>query len=63
MNLDIPYMAYLPAKKYPSLSGTATPSDFVEFPSQFNEHAALEPDILKNYAIIIKLKSNTTKIW
>jgi peptidyl-dipeptidase Dcp len=37
-------------QQYPSLSGTATARDFVEFPSQFNEHWALHPTILKNYA-------------
>ena len=37
-------------QKYPSLSGTNTARDFVEFPSQFNEHWALEPSILLNYA-------------
>jgi peptidyl-dipeptidase Dcp len=36
--------------KYPSLSGTATPADFVEFPSQFNEHWALYPDVFDHYA-------------
>ena len=35
---------------YPSISGTATARDFVEFPSQFNEHWALEPKVLANYA-------------
>ena len=35
---------------YPTLSGTAVPRDFVEFPSQFNEHWALEPSVLANYA-------------
>jgi peptidyl-dipeptidase Dcp len=35
---------------YPSLSGSATARDFVEFPSQFNEHWALYPSVLKNYA-------------
>ncbi len=39
------------SQKYPSLSGTNTPRDFVEFPSQFNEHWALEPRVLKNYAV------------
>ena len=34
--------------KYPTLSGT--PRDFVEFPSQFNEHWALEPAVFANYA-------------
>lgn len=43
-------------QKYPTLSGTATPRDFVEFPSQINEHAALDPTILKNYAIHYKTK-------
>lgn len=35
---------------YPSVSGTATARDFVEFPSQFNEHWALEPKVLAHYA-------------
>lgn len=43
-------------QKYTTLSGTATPRDFVEFPSQINEHAALDPVILKNYAIHYKTK-------
>ena len=33
---------------YPTLG--STPRDFVEFPSQFNEHWALEPAILAHYA-------------
>jgi peptidyl-dipeptidase Dcp len=37
-------------QKYPILSGTNTARDFVEFPSQFNEHWALDPKVLKNYA-------------
>lgn len=37
-------------QQFPSLSGTNVPRDFVEFPSQFNEHWALYPDVLKNYA-------------
>jgi peptidyl-dipeptidase Dcp len=36
--------------QYPSLSGTATARDFVEFPSQFNEHWALQADIFNHYA-------------
>jgi len=36
--------------KYPSLSGTATARDFVEFPSQFNEHWASYPAIFEHYA-------------
>jgi peptidyl-dipeptidase Dcp len=36
--------------QYPTLSGTNVPRDFVEFPSQFNEHWALDPTIFANYA-------------
>jgi peptidyl-dipeptidase Dcp len=36
--------------QYPTLSGTATARDFVEFPSQFNEHWALYPTIFAHYA-------------
>jgi peptidyl-dipeptidase Dcp len=36
--------------QYPTLSGTSVPRDFVEFPSQFNEHWALEPSVFANYA-------------
>jgi peptidyl-dipeptidase Dcp len=39
------------AQTYPTLSGTATARDFVEFPSQFNENWALDPAVLKNYAV------------
>ena len=35
---------------YPSVAGTNTPRDFVEFPSQFNEHWALDPKVFANYA-------------
>ena len=35
---------------YPSISGTSVARDFVEFPSQFNEHWALEPRVLAHYA-------------
>ncbi len=37
-------------QQFPSLSGTATDRDFVEFPSQFNEHWASDPQVFKNYA-------------
>ncbi len=43
-------------QQYVSLSGTAVPRDYVEFPSQINEHAALDPVVLKNYAIHYKTK-------
>src|SRR5690606_36034625 len=33
-------------QQYPSLSGTNVARDFVELPSQFNEHWALDPAIL-----------------
>ena len=35
---------------YPTLTGTNVPRDFVEFPSQFNEHWALEPTVFARYA-------------
>lgn len=41
-------------QQYPSLSGTATARDFVEFPSQFNEHWAMEPQVFKHYALHYK---------
>jgi peptidyl-dipeptidase Dcp len=39
---------------YPLVSGTNVARDFVEFPSQFNEHWALYPDVLKHYAVNYK---------
>jgi peptidyl-dipeptidase Dcp len=36
--------------QYPSLSGTAVPRDFVEFPSQFNEHWASYPAVFAHFA-------------
>ncbi len=41
-------------EKYASLSGTNVPRDFVEFPSQFNEHWALYPKVLEHYALNYK---------
>ena len=36
--------------QYPTLAGTSTARDFVEFPSQFNEHWATYPTIFAHYA-------------
>jgi peptidyl-dipeptidase Dcp len=36
--------------EYPSLSGTNVARDFVEFPSQFNEHWASYPEVFAHYA-------------
>lgn len=36
--------------EYPSLSGTSVPRDFVEFPSQFNEHWATYPAVFDHFA-------------
>ncbi len=36
--------------RYPTLAGTSVPRDFVEFPSQFNEHWASEPQVFANFA-------------
>jgi peptidyl-dipeptidase Dcp len=38
------------AAEYPGLSGTSVARDFVEFPSQFNEHWATYPAIFAHYA-------------
>ncbi|AGB82614.1 Zn-dependent oligopeptidase [Serratia sp. FGI94] len=37
-------------QQYPSLSGTNTARDFVEFPSQFNEHWARDPKVFAHFA-------------
>ena len=41
-------------QQYPSLSGANVARDFVEFPSQFNEHWAINPMVFKNYAVHYK---------
>jgi peptidyl-dipeptidase Dcp len=43
-------------QQYVTLSGTSVPRDYVEFPSQINEHAALDPVVLKNYALHYQTK-------
>ncbi len=40
--------------QYESLSGTSVPRDFVELPSQVNENWALQPEMLKIYALNYK---------
>jgi len=42
---------FFASQRYPSLSGTNVARDFVEFPSQFNEHWAFHPEVLAHYAI------------
>jgi peptidyl-dipeptidase Dcp len=42
--------AFFADQKYASLAGTNTARDFVEYPSQFNEHWAMYPAFLKHYA-------------
>jgi peptidyl-dipeptidase Dcp len=37
--------------RYPRLSGTSVPRDFVEYPSQVNEMWAWQPDTLARYAV------------
>lgn len=37
-------------QRYPTLSGTRTPRDFVEFPSQINEHWARHPQVFARFA-------------
>lgn len=39
------------SQKYVSLSGTSVARDYVEFPSQFNEHWASDPKVFNNYAL------------
>ncbi|HET9621654.1 MAG TPA: M3 family metallopeptidase [Kofleriaceae bacterium] len=36
---------------YPALAGTATKRDFVEFPSQLNEHWLTTPEVLNKFAV------------
>ena len=42
---------FLTQTKYPSVSGTSVARDFVELPSQIMEHWAIEPEVLKMYAL------------
>ncbi len=38
------------SQRYPSIAGTNTARDFVEFPSQFNENWASDPKVFANFA-------------
>jgi peptidyl-dipeptidase Dcp len=42
--------AMFSVKYYPSQDGFNLPTDVIEFPSQFNEHWALDPKVLASYA-------------
>lgn len=42
------------SQQYASISGSNTARDFVEFPSQFNEHWASDPKVFKHYAVHYK---------
>ncbi|MDQ2721454.1 MAG: peptidyl-dipeptidase Dcp [Bacteroidota bacterium] len=44
------------SQEFPALASPKTARDFVEFPSQFNEHWALDPKVLKHYAVHYKTK-------
>jgi peptidyl-dipeptidase Dcp len=46
--------AFFADQEYASLAGTNTARDWVEYPSQFNEHWALYPAVLKHYAVNYK---------
>lgn len=41
---------FFASQQYPAISGAQTARDFVEFPSQFNEHWAMDPKVFSNYA-------------
>ena len=47
--------------RYPLLSGTSVPRDFVEFPSQFHEDFAFDPGVLERSAVHWKTKEPMPK--
>ncbi len=49
--------------RYRSQSGTETPRDFVEYPSQVNEMWALEPSLLANYAVHVETGEPIPPEW
>ncbi|KPI82861.1 peptidyl dipeptidase putative metallo-peptidase Clan MA(E) Family M3 [Leptomonas seymouri] len=46
----------LSSLKYPTLAGTNVMADFLEFPSQINEHWAMHDEVLRNYAFHYETK-------
>ena len=44
-------------EQYATLASPNTARDFVEFPSQFNEHWAIYPQVFKNYAVHYQTKA------
>lgn len=44
------------SQEYPSLSGANTARDWVEFPSQFNEHWASDPKVFAHFAVHYQTK-------
>lgn len=52
---------FFASQQYPSISGTSVARDFVEFPSQFNEHWAMESTILENYALNYNTRAKIPK--
>lgn len=50
------------SQQYPSISGTSTARDFVEFPSQFNEHWASDPKVFNNYAVHYKTGAHMPQV-
>ena len=49
--------------RYRSQSGTETPADFVEYPSQVNEMWALEPFLLAKYAVHVETGEPIPSTW
>lgn len=49
--------------RYPSQSGTTTPRDFVEYPSQVNELWALDPGLLSQYAVHVETGEPIPSAW
>ena len=48
---------------YPTLSGANVARDFVELPSQINEHWALYPKVLEHFAITTRPVSRCRRRW